>query len=83
MKTFDAQLRLRSARTEAQRNQTKWDVWEEFVWTPGYVTTYAQVKHEIAHWPGDSLNLRRALKDHRSYLTGNIRCSYGVPGHMA
>ncbi len=50
MKSFDDQLRLRTAVTEKERNIVKWDIWEQFVWTPGYVDIYANTKHLISSW---------------------------------
>jgi hypothetical protein len=50
MKVFDHQTRLREARHPSEVNNIQWEIWEQFVWTPGYAIVYADTKKEIKSW---------------------------------
>ena len=73
-KAFDDQLRLRTASNETEANKIKWEIWDEFVWTPGYVTTYAQTKQDISDWS------EALVREARQYMAGNM--VYRLSGRM-
>jgi hypothetical protein len=50
IKAFDDQLRLRTAINKTQANTIKWEIWDEFVWTAGYVDIYADIRKRLKTW---------------------------------
>lgn len=60
MQTFDDQRRLRSTTDQTQLNSIKWEIWEHWVWTPGYVRVYAHTRRLVNRWADTLLSEMRA-----------------------